>query len=134
MNRRSRREKLRGTPEERSAAQESRLKSRFVQPLIAATCNIKMLSLSTFLLNKAPFLLKLRITGDTDAGLLVLLRPGEYLARGQAASSSTNTAERLETGRAHTTRADAQVHPCQGVCKSLLPSMCPRGLRPRNNI
>ena len=59
-----------------------------------------MLSLSTFLLNKAPFLLKLRITGDTDAGLLVLLRPGEYLVRGQAASSSTNTAERLETGRA----------------------------------
>ena len=33
MNRRSRREKLRGTPEERSAAQESRLKSRLVQPL-----------------------------------------------------------------------------------------------------
>ena len=59
-----------------------------------------MLSLSTFLLNKAPFSLKLRITGDTDAGLLVLLRPGEYPARGQAASSSTNTAERLylETG------------------------------------
>ena len=63
--------------------------------------NIKILPLSTFLLNKAPFLLKLRITGDTDAGLLVLLRPGEYLVRGQAASSSTNTAaERLETGRA----------------------------------
>ena len=65
--------------------------------------NIKTLPLSTFLLNKAPFSLKLQVTGHTDAGLLMLLlqgRPGEYPARGQAASSSTNTAERLylETG------------------------------------
>ena len=108
-----------------------------------------MLPLSTFLLNKAPFSLKLQVTGHTDAGLLMLLlqgRPGEYPARGQAASSSTNTAERhglyLETGgrvrRAYHTPRRRTSTPLPALAyvnlKALLPSMRPRGLRPRNNI